>query len=165
MATLRTWRVDGPALTIEIASRLEAGDILGSPERCVDLTYLVSIGDANDDLPVGYHAFGRKLRLQIADVLTDAGATDDDVRRIIGLAQSLRSDTGRILVHCEAGVSRSSATALIIYACWLGPGREPEAMARVISQRPIASPNRRMVEIADRLLQRAGRLLEVLGER
>ena len=150
-------------LTIEIASRLEAGEILKSPRRCANLTYLVSIGDPYDDLPTGYHAFGRKLRLLIADVLTDEGATDEDVRRIIGLADSLRGATGTVLVHCEAGVSRSSATALIMYACWLGPGHEREAIARVMAQRPIAAPNRRMVEIGDRLLEREGRLVEALG--
>jgi predicted protein tyrosine phosphatase len=152
-----------PSLTIEIASRLEAGEILGSPQRCADIAYLVSIGHGHDELPVGYHAFGRKLRLLIADVLTDDGATDDDVRRIICLAESLRAETGAVLVHCEAGVSRSSATALIMYACWLGPGYEREAMARVLEQRPIAVPNRRMVEIGDRLLGREGRLVGALG--
>jgi len=159
----RTAGVDEPALTIEIASRLEAGEILTSPQRCAAFTYLVSIGDPYDDLPAGYHAFEPKLRLLIGDVLTEDGATDDDVRCIIGLAESLRADAGRVLVHCEAGVSRSSATALIMYACWLGPGYEHEAMARVLAQRPIAAPNRRMVEIADRLLGREGRLMEALG--
>jgi predicted protein tyrosine phosphatase len=156
---------DTLALTIEVASRIEAGEILRSPQRCADLAYLVSIGDRQDDLPVGYHEFERKMRLLIADVLTAAGAGDDDVRRIIGLANSLRGEKGTVLVHCEAGVSRSSATALIMYACWLGPGCEREAMTRVRSQRPIAAPNRRMVEIADRLLRREGRLVEALGER
>lgn len=155
--------MDAPALTIEIASRLEAGEILGSPPRCADLTYLVSIGAPQDDLPVGYHAFEPKLRLLIHDVLTEDGATDDDVLRIVGLAESLRGAAGTVLVHCEAGVSRSSATALIMYACWLGPGCERAAMARVLAQRPIAAPNRRMVEIGDRLLGREGRLVEALG--
>jgi predicted protein tyrosine phosphatase len=156
--------VDVPALTIEIASRLEAGQILESPRRCADLAYLVSIGDQQDDLPAGYHAFEPKVRLRIADLLNDDGATEGDVRRIIGLAESLRDRTGTVLVHCEAGVSRSSATALIMYACWLGQGFEREAMARILAQRPIAAPNRRMVEIGDRLLGREGRLVEALGE-
>jgi predicted protein tyrosine phosphatase len=154
--------VDAPGLTIEIASRLEAGEILGSPQRCADVAYLVSIGAEFDDLPAGYHAFEPKLRLLINDVLTDESAGDDDVRRIIGLAESLRARTGTVLVHCEAGVSRSSATALIMYACWLGAGHEQEAMARVRAQRPIANPNCRMVEIGDRLLERAGRLVAAL---
>ncbi len=154
--------MDASGLTIEIASRLEAGQILESPQRCADMAYLVSIGAPQDELPVGYHAFGPKLRLLIHDVLTDDGAGDDDVLRIIDLAENLRGRTGTVLIHCEAGVSRAPAAALIMYACWLGPGYEHEAIARVRAQRPIAAPNRRMVEIGDRLLGRGGRLMEVL---
>lgn len=36
-------------------------------------------------------------------------------------------------------------------------------MRRVLAQRPLAIPNRRMVELADRLLNWGGRLLEALG--
>jgi predicted protein tyrosine phosphatase len=152
-----------PELIIEVASRLEASDILVSPQRCAEITCLVSIGDSQDALPLGYDNAPRRLRLLVADVVTELGATEADIRRIIQLAEGLRSDTGRVLIHCEAGVSRSSAAALIMYACWLGPGREREAMDRVLSQRPIAMPNPRMVEIADRLLERGGKLVKVLS--
>jgi len=155
--------VDITELTIEVASRPEAGDILTSTHRCAGVAFLVSIGDSYDEVPAGYDTFPRKLRLLIADVNTELGATEDDVQQIIRLAQDLRSDTGRILIHCEAGISRSTAAALIMYACWLGPGREREAMSSVMAQRPAAIPNRRMVEIADRLLDRGGHLVEVLG--
>jgi hypothetical protein len=43
-----------PELTIEVASRREAGDILVSPQRCAEITCLVSIGDSHDGLPAGY---------------------------------------------------------------------------------------------------------------
>ena len=151
--------------TIEVASRYEAGDVLCSPERCAEVTYLLSIGDVQDDLPLGYNNVDSKLRLLVADVVTDFGATEHDIQQIITLARQLRSITGRVLIHCEAGVSRSTAAALIIYACWLGPGRELEAMERVLAQRPIAIPNRRMVALADRLLGRNGRLTLVLDEK
>ena len=151
-------------LTIEVASRYEAGDILCSPQRCAEVTYLLSIGDVQDELPLGYDNVNDKLRLLVADVVTEFGATKQDIQQIIKLAQELRSKEGRVLVHCEAGVSRSSAAALIMYACWLGPGREREAMRRVLTQRPIAMPNPRMVEIADRLLEREGRLSAVLSQ-
>lgn len=151
-------------LTIEVASRYEAGDILCSPQRCAEVTYLLSIGDVQDELPLGYDNVNDKLRLLVADVVTEFGATKQDIQQIIKLAQELRSKEGRVLVHCEAGVSRSSAAALIMYACWLGPGREREAMRRVLTQRPIAMPNPRMVEIADRLLEREGRLVAVLSQ-
>jgi predicted protein tyrosine phosphatase len=155
--------VEIPELTIEVASRPDAGDVLSSPERCAEVTYLVSIGDSHDELPAGYDNVSNKLRLIIADVVTELGATEEDIRRIIRLAERLRSHTGKVLIHCEAGVSRSSATALIMYAYWLGPGRETEAMRRVLSQRPVAIPNRRMVELADRILDRGGRLIEALS--
>ena len=152
-----------PELIIEVASRPEASDILVSPQRCAGITCLISIGDSQDELPLGYDNVPRRLRLQVADVVTELGATEEDIRRIIHMADGLRRDTGRVLIHCEAGVSRSSAAALIMYACWLGPGREQEAMDRVLSQRPIAMPNRRMVELADRLLERGGQLVNALS--
>jgi predicted protein tyrosine phosphatase len=161
---LYTVTVECSELTIEVASRYEAGDILSSPERCAEVMYLISIGDVQDALPLGYDNANRKLRLLVADVVTELGATEQDIRQIISLAEELRASAGRVLIHCEAGVSRSSAAALIMYACWLGPGREREAMMRVLAQRPIAVPNRRMVELADKLLDRRGRLVEVLYE-
>lgn len=145
---------------IEVLSRLEAGEILCTPDRCAEITYLVSIGDGEDPLPEGYENTERKVRLRIADVITEEGATEEDVQGIIQLAEQLRSESGTLLIHCEAGISRSTATALIIYACWLGRGREDEAMERVITQRPYAIPNRRMVALADNLLALDGRLLQ-----
>jgi predicted protein tyrosine phosphatase len=153
---------DVPEIVIEVASRPEAADILSSP-RCAEITCLLSIGDVQDLLPAGYENIQSKLRLLFADVLTEEGATEEDVRRIIQLAENLRGGTGKVLIHCEAGVSRSTAAALIMYACWLGPGCEREAMARVLAQRPVAIPNHRMVELADRMLGLGGRLLDVVG--
>lgn len=151
-------------LKIEVVGRIEAGQILCSPLRCAEIAYLISIGDGDDPLPQGFENVERKSRLMIADVVTKEGATEDDVRGIIQLAGQLQSQDGVLLIHCEAGVSRSTATALIINACWLGPGFEDEAMCRVVAQRPYAIPNRRMVELADRLLSLDGRLLQARDE-
>ncbi len=147
-------------LKIEVVSRLEAGEILCTPDRCAEITYLVSIGHGDDPLPEGYQNANSKLRLLIADVVTEEGATEEDVRRIIQLAEQLRSESGFVLIHCEAGVSRSTATALIMHAYWLGRGRENEAMRRVVAQRSFAIPNRRMVALADSILALDGRLLK-----
>ena len=147
-------------IKIKIVSRLEAGEILCTPDRCAEISYLVSIGDPNDPLPEGYGSLERKVRLLIADVVTNEGATEEDVKQIVQLAEQLRFESGTLLVHCEAGVSRSTAAALIMYACWLGQGRENEAMQSVIAERPCAIPNRRMVALADRILGLDGRLLQ-----
>lgn len=146
-------------IRIEVVSRVEAGQILCSRSRCAEITYLISIGDAFDPLPAGYNNAERRLRMLIADVVTEDGATEEDVRRIVQLAEQLRSESGTLLIHCEAGISRSTATALIIYAYWLGRGHEDEAMRRVIAQRPFAIPNLRMVALADSFLGLDGDLL------
>lgn len=148
---------------IEVVSRAEAGDILCSPQGCADVTCLVSIGEDHNELPSGFENVARRLRLLFADhVDGEYGPTKEDVRRIIELAESLRSSVGKVLIHCEAGVSRSSAAALIMYAYWFGAGREREALERVLKQRSIARPNRLMVSLADKLLGRGGRLMEVV---
>ncbi len=98
-----------PDLAIEVASRLEAGDILNSPERCAEVTFLISIGAPNDELPIGYHNISSKLRLLFGDTLdAESGPTEVDVRTLMELAQNLRSSKGKVLIHCEAGVSRST---------------------------------------------------------
>ena len=151
-------------LAIEIASRSEAGRILCSPRRCAELSYLVSIGEPEERPPAGYRNVRRKLRLLFADVeVEEFGPTEEDISRIIRLADSLKSIGGKVLIHCGAGVSRSAAAALIMYACWLGPGREQEAMEKVLTLRPIARPNRRMVMLADKILKRDGRLIDALN--
>jgi predicted protein tyrosine phosphatase len=150
---------------IEVFSIAEVSEVLCSPQGCGDVTYLVSIGEPHEELPAGYENVARRLRLHFADTLAgELSPSKDDVRQIIELAEALRFSRGRIVVHCAAGISRSSGAALIMYASWLGPGRERDALDRVLAQRPIARPNRRMVELADELLERDGQLVAVVQE-
>jgi predicted protein tyrosine phosphatase len=67
------------------------------------------------------------------------------------------SDDRPMLVHCFAGVSRSTAAALITMVC-KAPAREMEAAQALRERAPHALPNRRMIEIADELLGCNGRL-------
>jgi predicted protein tyrosine phosphatase len=70
----------------------------------------------------------------------------------------------RLLVHCHAGASRSPAVAYVLFAMKLGEGREPEAFDQLLGRTTKPWPNRHLVEIADGLLQRHGRLLGPLDE-
>ncbi len=67
-----------------------------------------------------------------------------------------------LVIHCWAGVSRSTASAFAA-ACALNPHREEIEIARCIrAASPIASPNRLIVSLADKALGREGRMLRAL---
>jgi predicted protein tyrosine phosphatase len=64
-----------------------------------------------------------------------------------------------LVAHCFAGVSRSSAAAFVA-ACALNPAREEQAIAMALRRAsPTATPNTRIVAIADDLLARQGRMI------
>ena len=160
---------DAPApmshdLIVEVCSREEAGEILSSPHRRADVCFLVSIGAPEDRPPAGYANVRDKLRLLFADATDESGPNEEDVAEIIAAAKALEGRSGRVVIHCQAGISRSSAAAVIVHAVHLGPGREVEAVRRVLAQREIADPNRKMIDLADRLLARDGRLRDAVEE-
>jgi len=64
-----------------------------------------------------------------------------------------------LVIHCYAGVSRSTAGAFVS-ACALNPGRAESEIARDIRRlSPTATPNIRIVTLADRMLGRGGRMV------
>ncbi len=67
-----------------------------------------------------------------------------------------------IVVHCWAGISRSTAAAFIM-ACALRPDFDEEELARDIRFRsPTATPNRRLVALADEAIGRDGRMVRAI---
>jgi predicted protein tyrosine phosphatase len=67
-----------------------------------------------------------------------------------------------VLVHCHAGVSRSTAAAAILM-CQHAPGKEEAAFLKLLELRKHGWPNTRMVEFADTLLKRDGAMLRGLS--
>jgi predicted protein tyrosine phosphatase len=69
-----------------------------------------------------------------------------------------------LVVHCWAGISRSSAGAFIT-ACALNPQRSEAKIARAIRDASAtASPNLRLVALADKLLERDGRMIKAVDD-
>ena len=69
-----------------------------------------------------------------------------------------------MLVHCWAGVSRSTAAAFII-ACQRAPERSEREIAQALrAAAPYATPNALVVSLADAALGRAGRMSAAVAQ-
>jgi predicted protein tyrosine phosphatase len=81
-----------------------------------------------------------------------------DVKRILDFTSQLPKKA-KVLVHCRAGVSRSTATAYAILCQHTAPGLEMENLLHVESLRDLVMPNRLIIELADKVLTRKGAML------
>jgi predicted protein tyrosine phosphatase len=86
---------------------------------------------------------------------------DEHVRRLIDFARGW-DRRKPMVVHCYAGISRSTAGAYVA-ACALNPYRDEAAIAHELRRAsPTATPNARIVSLADSLLGRAGRMMAAI---
>ena len=142
--------------------------ICGLAELCEHsrrgVTHVVSILDPEHPDPEDFAAYlpHRRVLWRFDDVVHEIeGATapgERDVRAILDLGEELRAErVEHLLIHCHAGISRSTATAVILMA-QNAPGREVEVFVELSRIRPQSWPNSRMVRIADELLGRGGAL-------
>ncbi len=89
--------------------------------------------------------------------------SDSHIKQVLNFVRGW--DRGApLVVHCYAGISRSTASAFAA-ACLLNPHRDEVSIARQIrAASAVASPNRLIVTLADRALGREGRMLRALDE-
>jgi len=94
------------------------------------------------------------------DGMTLPGA--DHVERILEFAQGW--DRSRpLVVNCYAGVSRSTATAYLLAAA-LNPNRDEAQLAQTLRRlSPTATPNPRIIALADSILERRGRMISAIA--
>ncbi len=115
------------------------------------------------DTPEGIDP-ARHLHIEVDDVPAsfagDIAPTMEHVAELLDFSAAWDRQ-GPMIVHCYAGVSRSTAAALTIL-CQYNPGREMEAAQALRRAAPHAKPNRRIIAIADRLLQSDNRLVEAV---
>jgi predicted protein tyrosine phosphatase len=132
------------------------------------VSHVVSILDPDWPDPDDFRAYGphRRVVWRFHDVTeTGPGVTAPelrDVEAILALGESLRAEpVEHLLIHCHAGVSRSTATAVILMA-QDNPDREAEVFTELARSRPRSWPNARMIGFADALLGRDGALIGAL---
>ena len=157
----------------EQAQRRRSGSILVCPLSAVP--YLVPHSKASrlvtclqEEIAVARPegiAADKHLRLPVHDItMTMPGCiapSPGHIAALIAFAHAWDGE-GTMIVHCWAGISRSTAAAFPAL-CAINPHACERAIATRLRQAtPTAQPNRLMVEIADRTLGRNGRMLSAL---
>lgn len=107
----------------------------------------------------------RHLRVGVHDIcdITDGLVRPEaeHLEQVIAFGRTWRGDAP-IVIHCWAGISRSTAAAFTL-ACERNPD-VPEALIarRLRDASTTATPNRRMVALADDMLGRGGRMVDAV---
>jgi len=137
------------------------------------VTHVLSILDPNWPEPEAFFAYDphHRTEMHFSDAIEPGPAIvlpqAHHVEEILAFGANFQRDLaargeGHLLIHCHAGISRSTAamTTLLVQA-------DPEAteeriFERLVAIRPKAWPNSRMIGFADDLLGLGGRLTEAL---
>lgn len=129
--------------------------------RINKVSHVVSLLDPLTPFPVIEEVGERHLCIEVHDIEDNEDGMDPlcelRTKRIIEFVSGWDRKQP-ILIHCYAGISRSTATAYIT-ACAQNPGADEEEIALALrGASDSASPNRRFVAMADAELGRCGRM-------
>ena len=135
---------------------------LNAHAAAVRPSHVISLLPSNQQppTPAGIAATNH-LRLAIDDISESLeGHILPEVEHVEALVAFVRGwrRQAPLMVHCFAGVSRSMAAALVAGTVQ-HDGREHDLALELRRRAPHAQPNRRIIELADDVLVRAGRLI------
>ncbi len=147
--------------------------------HCVTgVTHVLSILDPGwpEPEPLRNFVLDRRLKLNFHDVIESTPGWIPperwDVELLLAFGRNL-SEMGRgastgaggthLLVHCHAGVSRSTASAILLLAQRDPARAAQDVVGQVIRLRPRAWPNLRIIEMGDALLGRDGEIVASVG--
>jgi len=166
------WRRRGePMSTSRTVPRIT---ICGIPElgghSAAGVTHVLSILDPNSPDPLEFAAFAphRRLILRFHDVIEpqpdQIAPTREDVERLLFFGREVsETPEANLLIHCRAGVSRSTAAAALILTQANPEWPASMALDAVAAIRPRAWPNLLILEFGDALLGRNGEIAAAAG--
>jgi predicted protein tyrosine phosphatase len=134
----------------------------------VGVTHVLSILDPSAPQPPAFGAFGEheRVELRFDDVIEDVAdkvvPRREHVQEILALGTDLMRearDGAHLLVHCHAGISRSTAAMSLILAQACPEVAGADIVAEILRIRGKAWPNLRLIEFGDAILGRGGDLV------
>lgn len=137
------------------------------------VTHVLSILDPDYPDPRAFAAYDphHRLTMRFHDIIGPwpgwQAPEREDVEALVEFGQELDGageNLRHLLVHCHAGISRSTAAMATLLARHTPVGEEEGIFERIRAIRPIAWPNSRMIGFADDILGRGGRLNAALLE-
>jgi predicted protein tyrosine phosphatase len=125
-------------------------------------SHVVSLLDPGTAFPlIAGYGDDRHFKLEVHDIEGELEGFDPVCDKRMRMILDFVGGWGKsdpILIHCYAGISRSTATAFIT-ACAHNPDMDEEEIALALrAASPTASPNRRFIALADAELARGGRM-------
>jgi predicted protein tyrosine phosphatase len=128
------------------------------------LVTLMNVGAAVERPPS--IAAGNHLVIGLSDISQPLEghvlAAEEHVARLVAFLRAW-DRRAPLVIHCWAGISRSTAGAYVA-ACALAPKRDEEQIADALrAAAPSATPNARLVALADAMLGREGRMIRAIA--
>ncbi len=145
-------------------------ELAGHADRQV--SHVLSILDPDQPEPEAFGGYGEHARLELKfhDVIQEMPGFEapqvEHVEKMLAFGQDLLRDpepARHLLVHCHAGISRSTAAMTLLLAqAQPGLGAD-EVLAQVVHIREKAWPNLRILSMGAELLGRQGEFIEAAG--
>jgi len=142
-----------------------------APFETRGVTHLLSVLDPGFPEPesLGLLNPAHRLQLRFHDAIDQKPGETlvevEHVRQVLEFGRDLPEQHGHLLVHCHAGISRSSAFTILLLALALPDVPADEIVAEVVRVRDRAWPNLRIIELGDELLGRKGTLVAAVRAR
>jgi predicted protein tyrosine phosphatase len=136
------------------------------------VTHVLSILDPEWPVPDAFAAYAahERLELRFHDVIEDTpgliAPAEHHVAELLAFGRTLDAepDGGHLLVHCHAGISRSTAS-MILMILQARPALSAREVAQgVLAIREKAWPNLRLIEMGERALGREGEIVDAVRD-
>ena len=132
------------------------------------VSHVLSILDPEWPVPEAFGSYGEheRLELRFHDIIEEMTGMlpprEEHVRQLLAFGRDLLAEprlAAHLLVHCHAGISRSTASLALIVAQARPDLPASRILGEILQLRPKAWPNLRLIEMGDAMLERRGEMV------